>query len=119
MPGSVLRARVDPAHPLAWGMDDAGRRDVLGQPGVSSCREGDGAKGLTRVAWFDGKTPLRSGWAWGQEHLDGGIAIAEATVGKGRLVLCGPQILFRGQPHGTFKFLFNAIAGAQLANPER
>ena len=69
----------------------------------------DDAKGLKRVAWYDGKTPLRSGWAWGQEHLDGGVAIAEAEVGKGKLVLCGPQILFRGQPHGTFKFLFNAI----------
>ena len=72
----------------------------------------DDAKGLKRVAWYDGKTPLRSGWAWGQEHLAGGVAIAEAEVGKGRLILCGPQILFRGQPHGTFKFLFNAIAQA-------
>ena len=42
----------------------------------------------------------------------GGVAIAEAEVGKGKLILCGPQILFRGQPHGTFKFLFNAIAQA-------
>ncbi len=70
------------------------------------------AKGLRRVAWFDSKTPLRSGWAWGQEHLEGGIAIAEAKVGKGKLVLFGPQILFRGQPHGTFKFLFNGIIQA-------
>ena len=43
------------------------------------------AKGLKRIAWYDGKTPLRSGWAWGQEHLDGGIAIAEAEVGKGKI----------------------------------
>ena len=61
------------------------------------------------MAWFDSKTPLRSGWAWGQEHLDGGIAIIDAKVGEGRLVLFGPQILFRGQPHGTFKFVFNGI----------
>ena len=40
------------------------------------------------------------------------LAIAEADVGKGKLVLCGPQILFRGQPHGTFKFLFNTIVRA-------
>jgi hypothetical protein len=31
------------------------------------------------------------------------------TVGKGKLVLFGPQVLFRAQPHGTFKFFFNAI----------
>lgn len=70
-------------------------------------------KGMKRAAWYDGKTTLRSGWAWGQEHLDGGVAIAEADVGKGRLVLCGPQILFRGQPHGTLKFLFNALTGTK------
>lgn len=78
------------------------------------CRTGDAAQGLKRVAWFDGKTPLRSGWAWGQENLDGGVAIAEAPYGEGRVVLVGPQILFRGQPHGTFKFLFNAITQAKV-----
>ena len=68
--------------------------------------------GLSRVAWFAGKTPLRSGWAFGQEHLDGGIAIVDAAVGKGHLVLYGPQVLFRAQPHGTFKLVFNAIVRA-------
>jgi len=72
------------------------------------------SRGVRRVAWFDSKTPLRSGWAWGQEYLDGGVAIAEAQVGQGKLVLFGPQILFRGQPHGTFKFLFNAIVQAGM-----
>jgi hypothetical protein len=72
--------------------------------------------GLRMVAWFHGKAPLRSGWALGQEYLDGGVAVAEAKVGKGTLVLCGPQILFRGQPHGTFKFLFNGIVQAGV-NP--
>ena len=27
----------------------------------------------------------------------------------GRVVLFGPEIVWRGQPHGTFKFLFNGI----------
>jgi hypothetical protein len=52
---------------------------------------------------------LRSGWAWGQTYLEGGVAIAEATVGRGTLVLLGPEVTFRAQPHGTFKFLFNGI----------
>jgi hypothetical protein len=33
----------------------------------------------------------------------------EATMGKGRVLLFGPEILKRAQPHGTFKFLFNGI----------
>jgi len=67
------------------------------------------SRGVTPIAWFDSPAPLRSGWAWGQHYLDGGVAIAEARVGKGRLLLCGPEITFRAQPHGTFKFLFNAL----------
>ena len=76
------------------------------------------ANGLQRVAWFDSKTPLRSGWAWGQEHLAGGVAVVEAKVGQGKLVLFGPEILFRAQPHGTFKFLFNGIAQAGTSKRE-
>jgi hypothetical protein len=72
---------------------------------------------IERVAWFDTKTPLRSGWAWGQEHLENGIAIADVPVGKGRLVLFGPEVLFRAQPHGTFKFVFNGIVRAGMNNP--
>jgi hypothetical protein len=30
-------------------------------------------------------------------------------VGRGRLLLYTPEITFRAQPHGTFKFLFNGI----------
>ena len=61
------------------------------------------------VAWFDSPTPLRSGWAWGQQYLDQAVAIVEAPVGKGRVVLFGPEIVWRAQPHGTFKLLFNGI----------
>ena len=64
---------------------------------------------LFRSAWFDSKTALRSGWAWGQHYLDGGTAAVEAKVGKGHVFLFGPEITFRAQPHGTFKFLFNSI----------
>jgi hypothetical protein len=52
---------------------------------------------------------LRSGWAWGQQYLEGGTVAVEATVGKGKVFLFGPEILHRAQPHGTFKFLFNGI----------
>jgi hypothetical protein len=41
--------------------------------------------------------------------LNGGVIAVDAKVGQGRVVLFGPEILQRGQPHATFKFLFNAI----------
>ena len=67
------------------------------------------SKGVKTVAWFDSKTPLRSGWAWGQQYLENGAAAIEAPLGCGKVLLFGPEILQRAQPHGTFKFLFNGI----------
>ncbi|HXF96337.1 MAG TPA: hypothetical protein VNI61_09585, partial [Gemmatimonadales bacterium] len=64
---------------------------------------------------FTTDAPLRSGWAWGQRYLKDGVAMAEADVGRGKLFLFGPEILFRGQPHGTFKLFFN---GFHLARSE-
>ncbi|HUR92031.1 MAG TPA: M14 metallopeptidase family protein [Gemmatimonadaceae bacterium] len=114
IPGSLLRARVDNTHPLAHGMPRYADMFFDNSP---SFRLGSdaGQRGLRRVAWFDSATPLSSGWAWGQRYLENSAAVVEAQVGQGTLVLFGPEVLFRAQPHGTFKLLFNGIlyGGAQ------
>jgi len=108
VPGSVLQAAVDVTHPLAHGMSP--RTDVFFDNSPVFRLEPDAAmKGVRAIAWFDTPTPLRSGWAWGQGYLNGGVAAAEASVGKGKLFMFGPEITNRAQPHGTFKFLFNGI----------
>jgi Zinc carboxypeptidase len=124
VPGSVLRVRVDNAQPIAYGMPE--QVDVFfdESPVWKSAGGGSGsasAADVQRVAWYDSEQPLRSGWAWGQERLQGGLAAAQARVGRGTLYLFGPEILFRAQPHGTFKFLFNGIhlARAGSAPPRR
>ena len=106
IPGSILEVAVNNRHPLAYGLPE--KVDVMFdnspvfriKPGVSP---------ITPVAWFPNGQPLRSGWAWGQHHLADGTAVAVAGVGKGRLLMFGPEIAFRAQPHGTFKLLFNGI----------
>ena len=35
--------------------------------------------------------------------------MAQAEVGQGTLLLFGPQVTFRGQPHGNYPLLFNGI----------
>jgi hypothetical protein len=113
VPTSVLHVKLDPTNPLTWGMAD--EADVMFSQSPTFRLPEDAAKnGLAKVAWFDSATPLRSGWAWGQQHLEGGVAMIDAKVGQGRLALFGPQILFRAQPHGTFKLLFNGIVQAGL-----
>jgi hypothetical protein len=108
IPGSLLRVAVDNDQPVAWGMGD--QADVMFDDSpVFRLGEGAEAAGIRRVAWFDSPAPLRSGWAWGQQYLQGGAAVVSAPVGRGTLYLFGPEIAFRAQPHGTFRLLFNSL----------
>lgn len=113
VPGAILNVAVDDNRAVAAGAP--ARVDVFYDNSPTFRLEPDAAlKGVHPVAWFDSAHPLRSGWAWGQNYLEGSVAIAEAKIGKGELYLFGPEITFRAQPHGTFRFLFNGIyAGAE------
>jgi hypothetical protein len=109
VPGSLLRMRVDNTTPLGYGFED--EVDVFFDNSPVFRVQPDAAG--RRVAWFATATPLRSGWAWGQQHLRDTIGVVEAPLGEGRILLFGPQITFRAQPHGTFKFLFNGILSSR------
>jgi hypothetical protein len=37
-------------------------------------------------------------------------------MGQGSLYMFGPEILFRAQPHGTFRFFFNALLDPSRSN---
>jgi len=108
IPGSVLAIKIDNTHPLAYGLGNTVDVFYENSP-VFQLADDAKAKGVTPVGWFDSKEPLRSGWALGQERLEGTVGMAEAKVGEGKLFLLGPEVTFRAQPHGTFKFLFNGI----------
>jgi len=108
IPGSLLKAKIDNQNPLAYGMPNEVDMFYDNSPLFRLAPDAATEK-TSAVAWFSGKEPLVSGWAWGQQYLDGGTAIAEAGVGEGRVILLGPDVLFRGQPHSTFKLFFNGL----------
>ncbi len=105
-PGSIHDIRVEHVSPITHGL---GERVHVLHSHSPVYQIGDGAMNVRRLAWYDSATPLVSGWAWGQHHLEGGTSMIEADIGAGKLFLFGPKITFRSQPHGTFPLLFNGI----------
>jgi hypothetical protein len=108
IPGSLLKVSVDNKNPLAYGMP--AQVDVFFDNSPVFKLAPDAAqKKTSAVAWFGSGNVLDSGWAWGQQYLNGGAAVTEASVGEGKVVLLGPEVAFRAQPHATFKLLFNGL----------
>jgi hypothetical protein len=114
VPGSLLEVAVDSTAPGALGM---GRRAIVmfDNSPVFRLAPDAAARGVRPLVWFDTVAPLKSGWAWGQNYLEGGVAAADAQVGRGTVRLIGPEALFRAQPHGTFKLVFNGLIGSARA----
>jgi hypothetical protein len=61
------------------------------------------------VARYGSVDPLLSGWAIGEERLEGQPALLEADLGPGSVVLFGFQPNYRAQSMATWPLLFNAI----------
>jgi hypothetical protein len=108
IPGSLMRAQIDNTNPIAYGMPSTVDVFYDNSPVFKMGPDAEQKK-TSAVAWFSGPQTLDSGWAWGQQYLDGGTAAAEATVGEGKVVLLGPEVTFRSQPHATYKLLFNGL----------
>jgi hypothetical protein len=132
-PGSLLGVELDPSHPLAYGMPREASVYFARSPAFALLRprpedkprEGEDPllePRLDPVKRYPAKVVgryaegvlLRSGWIHGAEHIAGRAALVECAYGRGRLVLFGFRPQHRGQPHGTFRLLFNALLLAGL-----
>src|SRR5690606_16838562 len=95
-------------QPVNWGMPN--HVDVVfNRSRVIRINANAELSGVVPIAWSSKDDLLRRGWAWNSVYLDQGIAALKAKVGKGVLYAYGPEILFRGQSHSTFKLLFNTL----------
>ncbi len=113
VPGSLLAVEVDTAHPTARGCSP--ELAVMVDNGSAILEVTDPAARIDVVARYRPADTLLSGWAIGQHFLVGKAAALCAHVGKGRVLLYGANVTYRGQPLGSMKLLFGAIltAGAR------
>lgn len=122
IPGSLIRATVDKAHPMTFGVQpevaasySQSRAFEIAKP---SYRGEGGEEKIERapapevdiIVKFAEKDLLMSGWAMGEErYLKNKAAMLEVKHGQGNIVLFSFRPQFRGQPRGTYKLIFNAI----------
>ena len=107
-PGSMLRARLDPGHPLGFGLPvEIAVMFAESQPFDTVPPGGDATRRV--VARFADEPLLLSGWIKGEERLRRTAALVEVGKGKGRVILFGFRPQFRAQTVATFKLLLNAI----------
>jgi zinc carboxypeptidase len=103
-PGSILSLDVDNTQPLARGLS----RKVDAYFINSSAFEATDGR-VRVIARYARENVLRSGWLLGEDKLRGRLALAEAGLGKGRVILFAFRPQHRGQAWGTLPFLWNAI----------
>ncbi|UCE43002.1 MAG: hypothetical protein JSV17_08660 [Candidatus Aminicenantes bacterium] len=101
IPGSILKALNDTTHPIAYGFERDAALFYRRSPAFT-VHEGRG------VVRYPTET-LLSGWATGDKHLINKSAIVDVPYGEGKVILIGFPVVYRGQSHGTFRYLFNAI----------
>ncbi|HSF39758.1 MAG TPA: M14 metallopeptidase family protein [Thermoanaerobaculia bacterium] len=109
-PGSMLRIRLDPAHPISYGLETEEVAYFADSPAFQTSPP-DARLERRVVASYPESSEdiLVSGYLKGGERLEKKAAIVEYGVGKGKVVLIGFRPQHRAQPHRTFKILWNAL----------
>ena len=68
-----------------------------------------GFKGIVLARYAKETDPLESGMVMHSEILHDKIAALQLSYGRGRILLYGFKPQQRGQAHGTYRYLFNAL----------
>jgi hypothetical protein len=105
--GSLLRVELrDLTHPALWGMT----HDVIVmfERGPAFDPK-SGFQGVVLATYPKDRNPLASGFLLHPERIQGKAAALEVFYGSGRVYLFGFRPQWRGQSHGTYKLIFNAI----------
>ncbi|MFC2170213.1 M14 metallopeptidase family protein [Acidobacteriota bacterium] len=107
-PASMLKVNVDNKSPIGYGMPaKAAAKFVQSLAMDTWIPSGEWDRKV--VASFPDKDILLSGWLTGEKLIARKAAIVDTQFKKGHIILIGIRCQDRAQPHGTYKFLLNAL----------
>ncbi|HXW93061.1 MAG TPA: M14 metallopeptidase family protein, partial [Terriglobales bacterium] len=114
--GSLLRVEMqDMNDAAAWGLP---HDPIVMFDRGPAFEPKEGFRGRVIAAYPKEQSPLMSGYLLHPERIEGKAAALEVQYGKGRIYLFGFRPQWRGQSHGTYQFIFNAIYESQgLSKP--
>ena len=112
-PGSIVSLEVDNKNPLASNLPTNLPAYFINSSAFTTT--GDGVRVIARYAK---ENVLLSGWLLGEDKLRGHVALAEVTVGKGRVVLFGFRPQHRGQAWATLPLIWNVLSSAAQGSSE-
>jgi len=107
--GSLLRMNFDPKHPVAYGMPEEAPAFFMRSPAFNILSSFEGDKAPVVIAKYPGGSLLMSGYIEGEKYIQNKVSAVEVPFSKGKVILLGFGVQNRGQPHGTFKLLFNSL----------
>ncbi len=107
--GSLLRMDFNPQHPVAYGMPEEAPAVFTRSPAFDILSSFKGEKAPAVVAKYPRGSLLMSGYLEGEKYLHHKASAVEVTLGKGKVIMLGFGVQSRGQPHGTYKLLFNSL----------
>jgi hypothetical protein len=105
--GSLLRVELrEPSHMAVAGLP---REPIVMFERGPAFDTKAGFRGTVLASYSRENNPLASGYLLHPERIQGKAAALEVFYGDGRVYLFGFRPQWRGQSHGTYKFVFNAI----------
>ncbi|HKG61069.1 MAG TPA: M14 family metallopeptidase [Pyrinomonadaceae bacterium] len=107
-PGSIVALDVDNKYPIASTLPSSVPAYFINSSAYTAAADAN----VRVIARYAKDNVLLSGWLLGEDKLSGQIALAEVSVGKGRIVLFGFRPQHRGQAWATLPFIWNALSTA-------
>ena len=105
--GSLLRVETEhPDMPVNYGVPASPVIMFERGPAFETL---PGFKGAVLARYAKETDPLESGMILHSELLHDKVAALELAYGRGRILLYGFKPQHRGQAHGTYRYLFNAL----------